>query len=189
MPLAYENECQILSARGFGVVWCWWRVSMALFTVLSDPYPPQSHRFRTRLPRNRTCECSTSTIHSKDVFCQFVSSWTARAPMVIISQTARESHVTSCSEAAGISGDVVGKDDGAHRSLAWPALAHQKHLYVRSQRWALLVFSSDRTKTTRLVYGCVDSEQSHRWPLLFSSCWQVWCCFVVVMFCRCGCLG
>jgi hypothetical protein len=23
--------------------------------------PPQSHKLRTRFPRNRTCECSTST--------------------------------------------------------------------------------------------------------------------------------
>ena len=42
----------------------------------SSTYPPQSHRLRTRLPRNRTCECSTSTawvrvtrrhIHERDV--------------------------------------------------------------------------------------------------------------------------
>jgi len=28
-------------------------------------YPPQSHRFRTKLPRNRTCEYSTSTTGNK----------------------------------------------------------------------------------------------------------------------------
>lgn len=32
-----------------------------LYRGARDTYPPQSHRFSTRLPRNRTWECSTST--------------------------------------------------------------------------------------------------------------------------------
>lgn len=38
--------------------------------------------------------------------------------------------LTGGSKATSVSCDVIGKDNGTHRSLAWATLAHQKHLCI-----------------------------------------------------------
>ena len=39
-------------------------------------------------------------------------------------------HVDGGAQPAGVAGDVVGEDDGAHRRLARTGLAHQQHLLL-----------------------------------------------------------
>ena len=59
---------------------------------------------------------------------------TATVPQVEV-KVAKEPHVgvfdiDGGSQPPCVPGDVVGKDDGPHRGLAWPRLAHQKDLFL-----------------------------------------------------------
>lgn len=125
-------------------------------TDYEPAWPPQSHRFSTKLPRKRTCECSTSTAQPDR---QEHTSKKSERPRRPITSNARprlasNAHDTAAASIAGkarlavqaklhrartcrakahgIACDCVRKDNRAHRSLACRRLAHQQHLQHRA---------------------------------------------------------
>ena len=107
--------------------------------------PPQSQRFKIKLPTKRTYDCSTSTRNKRVDF-----------------EEERAFDERTCgTETSGIFSTVVSEDDRAHRGLSSATLAHQENLTRRRRIGASLAMEDDLYLLSHHLLGGISTERTN----------------------------